>query len=363
MDAVPVAAGRDPVPDVPVPDVPVPDELVPDQPEVGPVLSLAEAGLTAPPSDLSPGLIGALHGVGTGSAAVTATLLDLAVRGHLRIEEVAGPHEPVDWLLVPAARTARDPLLPHEEGLLSAVLGGRSSARLGTVCRRQSRDLDTLQTALVAIGVDRGWLAVNAVARWGPLLGKTVFFGAFVAALVSFMVHPFPYFFFCVAAAIVGGLLTNLFAVAKPVRRTRTGDAVLAELRPYQTLLGGVGLEGISPDRAAEVFSRSLPYAVALGQAARWTSRCTQLFAAAPRGRPTSWYAPAHPQPAGLGAITTSLLAFVAAAGHRPAPVRRHGYSGSGSDLGSSSSSGFSSSSFDSGSSSSSGSSGGGSSW
>jgi uncharacterized membrane protein YgcG len=361
VKAVPLPAGWDPVP-----DVPVPDELAPDEPEVGPALSLEEAGLLAPPSDLSPGLLGVLHAAGTGTAAVTATLLDLAVRGHLRIEEVAGPHSPADWSLVPAAPAARaacDPLLPHEEALLSAVLGGRSSPRLGTVCRRHTRDLDTLHKALVAIGVDRGWLADNAVARWGPVVGKTVFFSAFVAALVSFMARPFPYFFFCVAAAIVGGLLTNLFAVAKPVRRTRMGDAALAELRPYLTQLSGVGLEGIPPDRAAEVFSRSLPYAVAIGQADRWTSRCTQLFPAAPRGRATGWFAPAHPQPTGLDAITTSLIAFVAAADHRPAPVRRHGYSGFGSGFGSSSSSGFSSSSFDSGSSSSSGSSGGGSSW
>jgi hypothetical protein len=189
VKAVPVAAGRDPVPDVPAPDVPVldvpvpdvptpdvpvpdelvpdelvPDELVPDEPEVGPALSLAEAGLPAPPSALSPGLLGVLHAavtgsaVVTGSAAVTATLLDLAVRGHLRIEEVAGPHKPADWSLVPAERAACDPLLPHEEALLSAVLGGRSSARSAPSAKRRTRDVDEQRIA-TKIHADRDTIA------------------------------------------------------------------------------------------------------------------------------------------------------------------------------------------------------------
>jgi len=45
-----------------------------------PAAPLAEAGLPAPPPDVSPGLLAVLHSGGKGTDAVTATLLDLAVR-------------------------------------------------------------------------------------------------------------------------------------------------------------------------------------------------------------------------------------------------------------------------------------------
>ena len=124
-----------------------------------------------------------------GTDPVTATLLDLAVRGHLRVEEQAGRRRPRNWTLVATAPTTPDRLAPHEEALLQAAFAGRPAVSISLLCQQRTR------------------------------------------------------------------------ALARPVRRTDAGDAVLAELAPYRAQLAGAGLERIPPDRAAEVFSRSLPYA------------------------------------------------------------------------------------------------------
>jgi hypothetical protein len=100
---------------------------------------LAAAGLPAPPPDVSPGLLAVLDGRGKGTDAVTATLLDLAVRGYFRVEEQAGRRpRGVD------ARRHRAPprptgLAPHEEALLHSAFGGRPTTTITTVCTGRTR--------------------------------------------------------------------------------------------------------------------------------------------------------------------------------------------------------------------------------
>jgi uncharacterized membrane protein YgcG len=321
---------------------------------------LVAAGLPAPPPDVSPGLLAVLDGRGKGTDAVTATLLDLAVRGYFRVEEQAG-RRPRGWTLVATAPTTPDRTAPHEEALLHSAFGGRPTTTITTVCTGRTRTLDAAHRALVAEAVARGWVAKNLMATSGKAVGMAIFFVGFLAALANFAGFPrsFPLFFLCFGVSFVGVLVSALSAHARPVRRTRAGDAVLAELAPYRAALAGTGLERIPPDRAAEVFSRSLPYAVALGMASAWTRRFADLFALAPQGAP-SWYRPAGKGTTALGAVTADVAGFVTAAGVRPA-ASSSGSSWSSGSFGSSGSS-SSDSSF-SGGDSGGGSSGGGGSW
>jgi uncharacterized membrane protein YgcG len=325
----------------------------------GPAVPLAEAGLPAPPSDISPGLLGILHTGGRGTDPVTATLLDLAVRGYLRVEEQAGRRRARDWTLVATAPTTPDRLPPHEEALLHSAFGGRPTVTITALCHRRTRALVAAHKALVAEAVDRGWVTKNVVATAGKAVGTGIVLLGFAAAVLNMTIlsfpRSFPSFFLGIGAGIVGVLVTALFALARPVRRTAAGDAVLAELAPYRAELAGAGLDRIPPERAAEVFSRSLPYAAALGLAYGWTRRFADLFAMAPRGA-AGWYAPAGPWTTGLGAVTGNVVGFVTAAGARPSASTSGGFSSSGS-------SGSSSMSFSGGGDSGGSSSGGGGSW
>ena len=313
-----------------------------------PAAPLEQTDLPVPPPDLRPGLLGVLHAEGAGTDAVTATLLDLAVRGHLRVEEQPGRRGPANWTLVRAC--APDALLPHEAALLAAI---PRPVTVTALCRHHTRALKALQEALVAVAVERGWATKNTVVSGGRAASTALFAAGFAGGVLSFLTHPFPYFFYCVGAGMVGALARAGFSAARPVRRSAAGDAVLAELAPYLAELGGLGLERVPPERAAEVFSRSLPHAVALGTGERWTRRFAALFAGAPRTG-ASWYVAAVPREAGLGAVTRNVVGFVTAAGERPSSSAHGGFASSGG-------SGFSATSVDGGGSSSS--SGGGGSW
>ena len=304
-------------------------------------------------------MLGVLDGRGNGTDAVTATLLDLAVRGYFRVEEQAG-RRPRGWTLVATAPTTPDRTAPHEEALLHSAFGGRPATTITTICTSRTRTLNAAHQALVAEAVERGWVVKNLMATSGKAVGMAIFFVGFLAALANFAGFPrsFPLFFPCFGVSVVGVLVSALSALARPVRRTRAGHAVLAELAPYRAELAGAGLERVPPDRAAEVFSRSLPYAVALGLASAWTRRFADLFASAPRGA-ASWYRPAGKGATTLGAVTADVVGFVTAAGVRPA-ASPSGSSGRSWSSGSSSSS---DSSFSGGGDSGGGSSGGGGSW
>ena len=245
---------------------------------------------------------------------------------------------------------------------MHSAFGGRPATTITTVCTSRTRTLDAAHRALVAAAVARGWAAKNLMATSGKAVGMAIFFVGFLAALANFAGFPrsFPLFFLCFGVSFVGVLVSALSALARPVRRTRAGDAVLAELAPYRAALAGTGLEGIPPDRAAEVFSRSLPYAVALGLASAWTRPFADLFASAPRGA-ASWYRPTGKGATALGAVTADVAGFVTAAGVRPA-ASSSGSSWSSGSFGSSGSS-SSDSSFSGGGDSGGGSSGGGGSW
>ena len=254
---------------------------------------LAEAGLPAPPPDISPGLLAVLHSGGKGTDAVTATLLDLAVRGYLRVEEQAGRWRPRGWTLVATAPTTPDRLAPHEEALLHNAFGGTPTTTVSEVCHRRTRALEAAHKALVAEAVERGWVAKNVLAACGKAVGLSIFFIGFVAAIVNFdgfprsFPFPFPFFFLAIGTGIVGVFTSALLSLVKPVRRTAAGNAVLAELATYRAELAGLGLERIPSDRAAEVFSRSLPHAAALGLPAsgRGASPSSSLLRRLPRGQ------------------------------------------------------------------------------
>ena len=205
-----------------------------------PAVPLAEAGLPAPPPDVSPGLLAVLHSGGKGTDAVTATLLDLAVRGYLRVEEQGGRCRPRGWTLVATAPTAPDRLAPHEEALLhSAFGGGRPTATISEVCHRRTRALEAAHKALVAEAVERGWVAKNVVATSGRAVGMWIFFIGFVAAIAnfggyprSFPFLPLPLFFLAIGTGIVGVFASALFAWSSPCAAPRRAMPCWPSSRP-----------------------------------------------------------------------------------------------------------------------------------
>ena len=85
-----------------------------------------------PPAGMRPGEIGTLIDEVANPVDVTATIIDLAVRGFLRIEEITNSKgtKVKDWRLVVVLPAPTDDLLPYELALMQALFKGRDQVEL-----------------------------------------------------------------------------------------------------------------------------------------------------------------------------------------------------------------------------------------
>ncbi len=113
----------------------------------------------APPDDLRPGQVGTLVDEKASTLDVTATIVDLAVRGFLRIDEIPkeGWFGKKDWNLV-ELKEAKG-LRNYEHSLLSAIFKGRSEVKLSALKNTFATALKKVEDLLYDDAVAQGWFA------------------------------------------------------------------------------------------------------------------------------------------------------------------------------------------------------------
>jgi hypothetical protein len=117
---------------------------------------------SAPPADVRPGQAGTLLDGMANPRDVTGTIVDLAVRGYLRIEE-AEPHQMRrDWRLAGLNKTGG--LLDYEQMLLDGLFQDRPSTRstlLSDLGPAFTGSLNQAQDALYGDVAKRGWFTAR----------------------------------------------------------------------------------------------------------------------------------------------------------------------------------------------------------
>jgi uncharacterized protein (TIGR04222 family) len=286
-----------------------------------------------------------------GTTAVTATLADLTVRGHLRIEEAPLSSS----RLVVEEPPAGEALLPYEQTLLAALFTGRDSVTGDEL--RGSRHLAAVRHQLLDDATDRGWFPRDRGTLDARVLGRGLAAGGVAVAVVAHLSGTIAGFLAGLAVAAVGWAIGS--RGDRPVRLTPLGEAAQREVERFREELA---VERCPLGEVDDVFSTLLPFAIALDLADDWIDR----FRADVRG--PRWYGAGSPDVGAavsvFGATVESASAFDTSPAVHSSGASWWGHSSgsgwSGSSSGSSSG-GFDSSSGFSGSSDHGG--GGGSSW
>jgi uncharacterized membrane protein YgcG len=226
---------------------------------------------------------------------VSATLLDLAVRGHLRIEEASSQGflfmRDRDWRLVKLQGAAE--LRPHEVLLLGRLFAAGDQVLISSLKNRFYSHLPALREAI--------YTAVSREGRFFPTSPERVrrgYAAVGVAAGVGGMVAlwanaPPPA---AVSIALTGGLVL-LFSRVMP-RRTARGRAIYEQILGFREFVMRVDKDrlermgGRSPDR----FERVLPYALVLGAADAWAEAFDGLYREPPRWYVSQTQGPFHPR-------------------------------------------------------------------
>ncbi|GAB3706022.1 hypothetical protein GCM10028815_17600 [Mariniluteicoccus flavus] len=237
-----------------------------------------------PPRDARAGELGTLIDERADDRDVTATIIDLAIRGHMRIEQTGKKDFTLVKLLCPEQvepyeRKILDTLFTHHETVTTEQLKEKEFASLMTDTKAAlyervhrhhhwfSGNPDKVRNIWIATGIG---LAIGGAA-FGFALGAVLGLGLIGVALV-----------------IVGLALAAM--ASKMPARTAEGSAVLAQTKGFEQYLSTAEADQIKFEEGVDIFSRYLPYAIVFGVADRW-AKVFQDLAAAGRYQPDNdWY-------------------------------------------------------------------------
>ncbi|MBI4770903.1 MAG: DUF2207 domain-containing protein, partial [Chloroflexi bacterium] len=258
-------------------------------PQVGPVPEY----LSQPPGDLPPGVIGTLVDERADMRDIVATLVDLARRGYLEMEETRtkgafGTHS-TDHVF---RRKKEFGGLTHFEGLVvrGVFRKGIREVKLNDLRQKFYTSLPAIQTALYDDLVSREFFTRSpektrsAYRGWGiAFLVGTVVLGFFaLPALGQYagaIACPFG------GLAILGlGLMT---VGGRMPAKTRRGAEEAARWKAFEKYLRKI--ETLTDLKSAgELFDRYLPFAIAFGIDQSWVSKFSRVEGAPVPG----WYVP-----------------------------------------------------------------------
>lgn len=243
-----------------------------------------------PPEDTRPGLIGVLQDESADVVDVTATLVDLAVRGFIVIEEV-GPDssgerrrsskgEKQDWRILRANRMAPDDeLLPYEKKLYENLIGTSDSVLLSKRKAILGKVVPGIQNDMYWQVADEKWFVSNpkkVTSRWQALSMGLFTVAAlllvplvFAAAMLSLSGIQALIASAAGIGLVIAGAIVWVMARKMPARTAR-GTAMLHQGMGFKKYLETAEAHQIRFEEAQNVFSRYLPYAIVFGVADRW---------------------------------------------------------------------------------------------
>jgi uncharacterized membrane protein YgcG len=245
-----------------------------------------------PPTGVRPGEMGTLLDEKADPVDVTATLVDLAVRGWLRIEEVprSNPKKKAkDWTLV-QLKNKDGSLLPYEDTLLTSIFASSTSVKLSDLKTTFAASMAKVQDGLYDHVTESGWFRANPKSvrnAWHgagivlAILGVILTFVAFAISWTGIALVPM--------ALVAVGILVIVLGNAAPAR-TEDGTAVLAQSLGFRRYLATAEANQLRFEEGQDIFSRYLPYAIVFGLADRWARVFSELAAQGRSFEQPGWY-------------------------------------------------------------------------
>ena len=257
---------------------------------------MSVAPMYEPPTGISPAEAGTLLDDRIHPRDITSTIVDLAVRGFIKIEETDDKgllfhHKDYIFHLL-QKRQDWSGLAPHERVMMENIFTGDvPDTRLSSLKNRFYTAVPMVRTDIMSALKQKGIYTLD------PESANAYSFGAAFCIVIPFAI--FQYFgwadFFSsvpmlILSILISALIWWLFArvmTAKTIKGARTHVAVLG----FQEFMNRVDADRLKV-MPPSTFERFLPYAMALGVEHHWA----QAFAGIIKD-PPSWYA----APAGYG--------------------------------------------------------------
>jgi uncharacterized membrane protein YgcG len=257
-----------------------------------------------PPSDLPAGMVGTLIDEHAEPKDVMATLVDLARRGVLAIQEESKPGLfgiGKNQEFIYHLENASLPMRPYEKLLVDKLFDGEQSKKLSDLREKFYVTMGQLQKGLYQAVVDEGLFPSS------PEKVRTSYAGLGIAALVlAGIVGCFAFIFLvqwsgfalCLPVAFAVPAIGLIVLARYMPRKTDQGAEESAKWLAFKRYMENIE-QYTKVEEVKEIFDRYLPYAIAFGLEKSWIARFARVDAP-----PPPWYYPGPylgPRPRGWG--------------------------------------------------------------
>jgi len=248
----------------------------------------------APPEGLTPAEVGTLADNSADMRDVTATIVDLAVRGFLKIEEkdeqrMMGLWSNKEYVFhLRKKRGDWSGLKQHEIELLDAMFstGTLDVVELSDLQNKFYKHLPGLRDRIFqALMAKHYYLQRPDKVKLGYLVGGAIL--GFLMAMggsalsAALGMAPLPF----IVAGVLSGLIVCIFAFVMPAR-TLKGARALEGVRGFEDFLGHVEADRFERMvKTPQMFEKFLPFAMALGVDKRWADAFKDIYT-----QPPDWY-------------------------------------------------------------------------
>jgi uncharacterized membrane protein len=257
-----------------------------------------------PPDKARPAQLGVILDESADTKDVTATIVDLAVRGYLTITEHPSPwiFAKKDWTLHATGKVG-DELLPYEKIVYNGLFKDGSDVKVSELRTHFISSLRSAEGELYRDSADRKWFATRPDrVRQGYAgvsvlviiagVGLTWLLGrALGAGLVG-------------VAVIVVGLVALAVARIMPAK-TAAGAELLRRSLGFRQYMEVAEKERQRFAERENIFSEYLPYAIVFGCVDKWARAFKDIDVSA---QTSSWYVGSGPFNAGF--VSSSLMGF-----------------------------------------------------
>lgn len=267
---------------------------------------LSVAPMYEPPKNISPAEAGTLIDDTIDPRDITSTLIDLAVRGYLKIEETDEKvllfhrKDYIFHLLKPREEWKK--LAPHEQVMLENIYAdGGTETRLSSLKNHFYTAIPLIRTDIMSSLRSKGMYLLDPESANGYSIA------AIIVILIPFAIAQFTGYsnFFASMGSLIVALLISaviwwLFArrmTAKTIQGGRTKVAILG-FQEFMNRVEADRLKRMPPD----TFEKFLPYAMALGVEHTWAKKFEGIIQ-----NPPQWYVSSTPY--GVGGFNPLLFA------------------------------------------------------
>jgi uncharacterized membrane protein YgcG len=244
----------------------------------------------APPEGVRPGQIGTLIDERANVIDVTATIVDLAGRGFLLIQEIPdrGLFSKADWNLIRLEKADTE-LVSYEKQLLDGLFQDGNEVKVSELKTTFAERLHGVEQSLYADAMRERWFRARpdqVRTRWagrGALL-------AVGGGALTFVLARWTHWGLVGTPVIIAGVALALMARRMPAR-TAKGTAMLRRIRGFRRVIATAETHMSRWAEEENVFTRYLPYAIVFGLTKKWAKAFEDLGLVPDT---SSWYVGPH---------------------------------------------------------------------